>query len=235
MVPAMICFRLLEAPMLAKPVLVSPILGSPVLASAVALRLVAAVALCGFATAAQADDTPPPAKLPTFAMNPEAPWTAAGTPSTSPWAGFYVGSEVFAGSGKGLKGVVGGSAYAGYNREFDNNLVIGIEGSTGFAGASFKHGPFLGYDYAATNVKLGYDMGRLMPFVTAGFAFAKPTTSSGYGGATDSINSLFSSNSGNIRGAGMVGAGFEYAITNNLSVGLAVSASVNRGAPAIAP
>ncbi|SEE10398.1 outer membrane immunogenic protein [Rhizobiales bacterium GAS188] len=197
------------------------------------LAVLAVLVLCGLGVAAQADDTPP-AKLPTFALNPQAPWTAAGTPSTSPWSGLYVGSEVFAASIKGRKGLVGGSAYAGYNREFDNNLVIGIQGSTGFAASSFKRGPFVGYDYAATNVKLGYDMGRLMPFVTAGFAFAKPTTGSGFTGASDSINDLFGSSSG-FRGAGMVGAGFNYAITNNTSVGLAVSAGMGRGGPLLVP
>lgn len=206
-----------------------------------ALPAIGVVALCGLGLPARADDTPaaPPTattpKLPSFAMNPQAPWTAAGEPATSPWTGFYVGSEVFAASVKGKKGLAGGSAFVGYNREFENNLVLGIEGSAGFAANSFKHGPYVGYDFAATNMKLGYDMGRLLPFVTAGFAFAKPT-SSRFSGAGDSLNDLFNSSS-NIRGAGMVGAGFDYMVTDKLTVGVAVSAGVNRlgTGPLIAP
>jgi opacity protein-like surface antigen len=211
-------FRSLEARMAAKPV-------------------IAIAMFCGLCLSARADDAAPTPsdataspKLPTFALNPQP--LPSSSQSPSPWTGFYVGSEVFAISGKGVKGAVGGGAYAGYNREFDNNLVLGVEASTGFTPSSFRHGPFVGYDFAATNVKLGYDMGRLMPFVTAGFAFAKPDTrSGGFQGASDSVNDLFGSPS-NLRVLGTVGAGFDYQLTHNLSVGLAVSAGTGHGPPA---
>jgi opacity protein-like surface antigen len=209
--------RLLEARMAGKPVL-------------------AFAMLCGLCLAAKADDATPPPKLPSFALEPQPLSPSPQSPSPSPWTGFYAGSEVFAISGKGVKHGAGGAAFAGYNREFDNNLVIGVEASTGFAPSTFRHGPYTGYEFAATNVKLGYDMGRLMPFVTAGFAFAKPDIRSGGGylSATESANDLFGSPS-NLRVLGNVGAGFDYQVTNNLSVGVAVSAGTGHGPIVPAP
>ncbi|MBV8183448.1 MAG: outer membrane beta-barrel protein [Hyphomicrobiales bacterium] len=196
----------------------------------------AVAVLCGACLPANADDATqaPPLQLPAFAQQPQA--GAPNPQSASPWTGFYAGSEVFAFSGKGVKHGAGGAAFFGYNCEFDNNLVIGIEASTGFAPSVFKHGPYSGYEFAATNVKLGYDMGRLLPYVTAGFAFAKPDVRSGYLSATDSVNDLFGSPS-NVKVLGSVGAGFDYQVTNNLAVGVAVSAGTNRGPilPSIAP
>jgi opacity protein-like surface antigen len=186
-----------------------------------ALAVLAVAVLCGPGFAARADDLPA-AKLPTLALDPQ-------PLSPSPWRGFYAGSELFAVSGKGTKGLVGGGAFVGYNHEFDNKLVIGIQASTGLTTGSYRS-RFVGYDFAATNVKLGYDMGRLMPFLTAGVALAKPNIRGGpgYAGAGDSLNDLFNSRS-DVRAFGTVGAGFDYAITNNLSVGLAVSAGTGRG------
>ncbi|MBV9113458.1 MAG: outer membrane beta-barrel protein [Hyphomicrobiales bacterium] len=197
--------------------------------------LLAFAMIFGFCLPAKADDaTPPTPKLPTFAL--EQPPGSANAQSASPWTGFYAGSEVFAFSGKGVKHGAGGAAFVGYNREFDNNFVLGIEASTGYAPSLFRHGPYSGYEFAATNVKLGYDMGRLLPFVTAGFAFAKPDIRSGYLSATDTANDLFGSPS-NLKVLGSVGAGFDYQVTNNLAVGVAVSAGTNRGPllPALAP
>jgi opacity protein-like surface antigen len=191
-------------------------------------RPILALALaCGLGVDARADDLPA-AKLPTLALNPQ-------PLSASPWSGFYAGSELFAGAGKGTKGLVGGSAFVGYNREFDNNLVLGIQASTGLTTGSYRS-RFVGYDFAATSVKLGYDMGRWMPFLTAGVALAKPNIRGGpgYAGASDSLNDLFNSRT-DARVFGTVGAGFNYAITNNLSVGLAVSAGTAPAHGLVAP
>jgi outer membrane immunogenic protein len=184
-----------------------------------------AFALCGLVAPALADEpVPVTPKLPTFVLEqPPVPST------TSPWSGFHIGTEVFAFSGKGVKGGVGGGLVAGYNHALPNDFVIGIDVSTGYAPFPFRYGPYKGFDYAATNVKLGYDMGRLMPFVTTGFVVAKPnTTSGGYLGATESANDLFNSSS-RLQGAANVGAGFDYAVTDKLHMGLAVSVGASRG------
>jgi outer membrane immunogenic protein len=181
------------------------------------------LALCGVGTPALADEPVAP-KLPSFVLEqPPAPTT------TSPWSGFHIGTEVFAFSGKGVKGGVGGGLVGGYSKELPNNFVIGIDFATGYAPFAFRNGPYKGFDYAATTAKVGYDMGRLMPFVTAGFVVAKPNiTSGGYLGVTESANDLFNSSS-HLQGAATVGAGFDYAVTDKLHMGLAVSVGAGRG------
>jgi outer membrane immunogenic protein len=174
--------------------------------------------LAALCASAKADEASAPT-LPSLALNPEA---------SSPWTGLYVGSEVTATFAKGSKPGFGGAAYAGYNHEFSNNLVLGVQGATGYAPSLFGHGR--GFDFAETSVKAGYDMGRFMPYVTASVVLAKPNTFGvpAYTGAADSMNSLFSSG-GDLRAFGTVGAGFDYAINNNLSVGMEVRAGTGNG------
>jgi opacity protein-like surface antigen len=184
----------------------------------------AALMLCGSGLAAHADEAAGP-RLPSLALDPQPAPTSA-----SPWSGFHIGSEVFAFSGKGVKGGVGGGLVAGYDHEFSNNFVIGIDAATGYAPFPFRHGPFKGYDYAATSVKIGYDMGRFMPFVTTGVVLARPNTGAGggYVSATESASDLFNSSS-RLQGAATVGAGFDYAVTDKLHMGLAISVGTGRG------
>jgi outer membrane immunogenic protein len=165
-------------------------------------------------TAAPAQ-TPAPT-LPSLALNPEAP---------SPWAGFYFGSEVEAAFAKGSKPGFGGAAFAGYNRELPNNLVIGVQGTAGYAPYLFAGGPAHGFNFAEASAKVGYDMGRFMPYITAGIVFAKSNAFGvpAYTGAADSMNALFAQG-GALQAAGVVGAGFDYAVTDKLSVGVEVRA-----------
>jgi opacity protein-like surface antigen len=192
--------------------------------------LVAFPLLCGITFAVRAQDQGT-VNIPTLAMDPlSLSPPSFGLPPTSPWSGFYVGSEISALSRKGAKGLVGGSGFLGYNNEFNNKVVLGIETSGGFMPTLLSHGRAPGFDFAATTVKLGYDMGRLMPFVTAGVSLAKPQVDRGLGfvNASESVNNLFSSPS-HVTTFGTIGAGFDYALTNNLSVGLAVSANKGGG------
>ncbi len=169
--------------------------------------------------------------LPTLALNPPAP-PAIGPQAPSIWNGLYVGSEVFAVSGGGAKGRVGGAGLAGYSHELANNFVVGIDSEAGYAPAFFAHGPFKGYDFGAANVRLGYDMGRLMPYVTTGVVLAKPTLRNGSFDAADSVNDLFTPTA-NLKAAGDVGVGVDYAITPHLMVN--VGATVGRGPAAFGP
>ncbi len=179
----------------------------------------AAFGLLWTAAEAGAQTTVQPASapsLPSLALNPEAP---------SPWAGFYVGSEVEAAFAKGSKPGFGGAAFAGYNRELPNNLVIGVQGSAGYAPYLFASGPSHGFNFAEASAKVGYDMGRFMPYVTAGIVLAR---SNAFGvpahtGAADSMNALFAPG-GALQAAGVVGAGFDYAVTDKLTVGVEVRA-----------
>lgn len=183
-----------------------------------------------FASAACAADAV--TSLPLLALEPPPAPTSALT-SPSPWSGFYVGSEVFAisGSGKGMKGGVGGAADFGYNHEFSNNVVIGVEGAVGYMPSLVRYSRYTGFDIGTTNIKIGYDMGRVMPYVTTGVLLAKPHSSLGAGftGAGDAVNGLFSGPA-DVRAAGTIGAGVDYAITDKLTVGVGVSMTKSPGA-----
>ena len=185
-----------------------------------------AASLMGLSCAAAAGIDEP--ALPSFAL-------AAPPTAPSPWTGLYVGSELFAvGGGKNVRGGFGGGGYIGYDREFDNNWVLGVEGSAGYTPSFLKQSPFRGYNYAEAAVRVGYDLGRVMPFVTLGAGGLRPNgrTFDGYSGTANSITDLFNSD-GDLRGYGTVGAGFAYKLTANTTVELAVQAY--RGKAALVP
>jgi opacity protein-like surface antigen len=187
------------------------------------------ILVCAFAalnTAALADDAAPSApapSLPSLAIDPQAP-------PPSIWHGLYVGSEVSFSAAKHAKGNFGGGAFIGYDRHLDNNLVLGLRASTGFEPFSIAHSPFRGYDYAEASAKLGYEMGRLTPYLTAGIALAKPNglPGAGYLSPTDSANDVFNGGA-NLSASGVFGAGFDYALTSNTTVGLAAVVGTGRG------
>lgn len=181
----------------------------------------AAFGLLVVAGTARAETPPSTLTLPTLALDP--------SPQPSTWTGLYVGSEIEAVSRKGSKGLVGGGVYAGYDRQFANHIVLGVQGSTGFAPGWSSRSTFKGFDYAAAEVKVGYDMGRVLPFVTAGVALAKPHFGPGVGYlGTESFNTLING-SNDVQALTRVGAGVDIAVTNNLTVGVAVSMANGRG------
>jgi opacity protein-like surface antigen len=187
-------------------------------------RVLALVALCGLSLPAQADDVFAPA-LPIFASGPQLePQT------TNPWSGLFVGGEMFGVSRNGAKGHVGGDGFAGYNHEFDNNLVVGVQVSAGYAPSLLARCPTNGYGFAITDVKIGYDMGRFLPYVTAGVGLAKANSGPGAGipNAGDSLNNLFTASSGP-KALTTVGAGIDYAVTDRLTFGVAVSTVQGHG------
>jgi outer membrane immunogenic protein len=175
-------------------------------------RFAFALAALGLAGPALAAELPTQSSLPSLAADP-------GTQAPD-WKGFYVGTGVSVVSFKGEKGAVGGDVFAGYDRTFDNNLVLGVRFSTGYNPWLFPGGLYHGFDFAATSVKLGYEMGRLTPYVVTGVALARPTNfGGGLADPNNSINGLFAG-PGALQAAGTAGVGFDYAITNNVHVGL---------------
>jgi opacity protein-like surface antigen len=153
----------------------------------------------------------------------------------NPWTGLTVGSEVFAisGFGHGSHGGFGGGGYLGYNREFDNNVVVGIQASAGYLPGLWNHGPSGynsgGYNYGMANMSVGYDMGRFMPYVTVGVGVANATNNNwGLSNGLDSVNNLFNRSSQSTT-LTTVGAGFNYAVTDHLTVGVQVNTVQARG------
>jgi opacity protein-like surface antigen len=89
------------------------------------------------------------------------------------------------------------------------------------------------------NMSVGYDMGRFMPYITAGVGTARATNFATPSSGFDSLNNMFSrSSSSQSTTITTVGAGFNYAVTNNLHVGFEVNAVQQRNngfGPAIVP
>ncbi len=185
--------------------------------------LLSLVALSALAAPALAADLP---SLPTLAQN------AAPTIS-DPWQGFYVGTGVSASFAKGLKSAWGGEGFAGYDKTFSNGIVLGVQVDAGYNPWLTPRGAARGFDFAETDVRLGYQMGKLTPFVMTGVALGKETPfATGPQGGAAAVNGLFAA-PGELRAAGVVGAGVDYQITDKLKVG--VAAYVSNGGGAFAP
>jgi outer membrane immunogenic protein len=190
---------------------------------------------------------------------------AADLPSSPPpvpyvpgftWTGLYLGANVgfggdrfvypftaaavgggaaFAGSVSITSSGVIGGGQVGYNWEFPNNFLLGVE--TDFDGAAIRGkvtanvggtigGPFgAGAEVGSTinyigtvRARLGYAWDRFLVYGTGGFAYGQVNSSASVGvGAGGGGGAIFASqNSGRV-GWG-AGGGFEYAITKNLIV-----------------
>src|ERR1700738_3734343 len=109
------------------------------------------------------------------------------------WTGFYLGGHVGYGGGSlgpgtnplpeqgvffphSVTGLIGGYQ-AGYNRQFSNHVVLGIEADASFTspldGPAVTPAPFsTTLDYVGTvRGRIGYAFGTLLPYVTGGFAW----------------------------------------------------------------
>ena len=119
---------------------------------------------------------------------------------------------------------------AGYNEEFSNGIVAGVEldGSlSNISGANEVHGDTASarfatrqLNFATLRLRGGYALGRFLPYVTAGmtlataqtsFAVTAPPSFTVSGGST-------ATRSGIIPHVGVIGMGVEYALTGELSV-----------------
>ncbi|WP_294536368.1 outer membrane beta-barrel protein [uncultured Rhodoblastus sp.] len=148
----------------------------------------------------------------------------------NPWTGLVMGAQTFAvsGMGRGTHGGFGGGGYLGYNREFDNNIVVGVSASAGYLPGLYSYGPRR-YNYGMANVNVGYDMGRFMPYVTFGVGLANATNSLNRSpGGFDSLDNLFNRGAQSIT-LTTIGAGFNYAVTDHLAVGVQVNAVQQHG------
>lgn len=176
-------------------------------------RPICLIALLGFTalTPAAAADLP---SLPSLAADPQlAPPSA--------WKGFYVGSGLSASFAKGSKGAFGGDLFAGYDHTFDNGVVLGVKFDTGYNPWLSGPGKYRGFDFAETDVKLGYEMGKLTPYVMTGVALARGTAfGAALPDAAASLNGVLGG-PGGLQAVGVAGVGVDYAITNNVHVGVA--------------
>jgi len=176
-----------------------------------------AALMASAATAALAAD------LPTHKA-PMAPAPAYAPPFT--WGGLYVGinggyafgdaSNTFFANPNG--GVVGGTL--GYNYQM-SQFVFGVEGDFDYAftrqSNNFAVGGVTGANTFKVNwitterLRLGYAVDRALFYVTGGYAGVDTHAT-----VADSLGNNFAQN--NWRSGGALGAGIEYAFTNNISV-----------------
>jgi opacity protein-like surface antigen len=178
--------------------------------------LLAIYAIAGLSSPAFADDS---LTIPAAPIDPH--------PEPSIWNGLYVGSGVTAAAAKGQKGQFGGDVFAGYDKTFSNNLVLGLKFDTGYAPFLTSSGRFHGFDYAMGEAKIGYDFGRVTPYLYAGGGLAHATAfNSALPDANQTLNGLFYG-PGGTRAVTTLGAGVDYRITNNVTIG--VSAGVVNG------
>lgn len=98
------------------------------------------------------------------------------------WTGFYIGGNAGYGwgSGEGLAGTLGvspegwfGGGQAGYNYQFSNNVVAGIEADIqgGDIGADAGGLASTLNTFGTVRGRLGFAVDRLMPYVTGGLAW----------------------------------------------------------------
>ncbi|MFG1283846.1 outer membrane protein [Xanthobacter autotrophicus] len=155
---------------------------------------------------------------------------------TFSWTGFYIGGNVgwgwadntydvtpfgsvvsYSYSPGTSNGFIGGFQ-VGYNYQFANNVVVGVEADMDWSdiGSStlVAGGPLTGgeisqnVDYFGTiRARLGYGIDRFLPYITGGAAWAKSNFSDFYGSSYN-----------NTKWGWTAGAGVEYAITNNWTV-----------------
>ncbi|WP_376709166.1 outer membrane protein [Pseudochrobactrum lubricantis] len=178
--------------------------------------------------------------------------------TTFNWSGAYIGAHAGYGWGKTrdvdhpkpadspekkLKGGLGG-LQAGYNWQFDNNIVLGAEADVTFGAikknwdgtAINKDSPYYTRDKIGTHgtvrARLGYAADRFLPYVTGGLAWAdvkhtlgcydRSATLSGTGYACTTGSSgnkpAFNTEKSKTSVGYTVGAGLEYAVTDNWTV-----------------
>ena len=179
------------------------------LASVAALGLVAA----GAASAADLPSRKGPVAAPVY------------MPPAFTWTGFYVGANAGYGWGNvnangfavtntgDLDGFVGGGQ-VGYNYQM-GQFVLGLEADLQAADLSTGTNAFgdrVKTDYFGTvRARVGVAFDRFLPYITGGWA---------YGNVKTSIPGLGFSSDRSHTGGYAVGAGLEYAVTNNIIAGV---------------
>ena len=181
----------------------------------------AALAILAVAPAAFAADLPgrrqAPAPLPYLAPAPAFTWT-----------GFYAGVNggygfgEFTKRGKTFLGKADGGLFgvtAGYNQQY-NQFVAGVEGDLDYSSLSNTKTPFAGVatrsrlsTLTTVRGRLGFAADRALVFVTGGYAGGQVKAS-----IVDTRPGGIAGSNSSFRSGYALGAGIEYAFTNNISV-----------------
>lgn len=168
---------------------------------------------------------------PSFAADPAMPMEE---PPVFTWTGAYVGVQAGYGWGDAEISAAGGTVvspndpdgflggvYVGYNYQFANNVVLGIDADFALTGADGSGAVFQGGAVVpgqststdlnwegAARIRLGYAIDRWLPYIAGGVAIADLDHSVTIGAVT--------TNYGDTYVGYTLGAGVEYAFTDNL-------------------
>lgn len=124
----------------------------------------------------------------------------------------------------GFETVKGGAD--GYSYRIGKKYLFGFESATGFSAGADIGALAAGFDVSRSSMKFGYDMGAFKPFVTASFANVKgPAFGANLFAGPPGVSNPFAPTAS----ATTVGAGFDYAITDNLHFGMSLSATQTSG------
>lgn len=167
------------------------------------------------------------------------------------WSGAYVGLHMGYGKGKTKspdpdfqtlkpKGMMGG-IHAGYNYQFENDVVVGIEGQLSLSkidknaidsqvgGSEYSSYYYSGKlkNMVSLNGKVGYAIDNFLPYITAGLTYGKADYNLGcdlqYGmshpSRTCGGDSHTSASASKSSLGFNIGIGTEYRLTENLSLG----------------
>lgn len=185
--------------------------------------LLTGLGLAAVAGSAQAQ-TLSSASLPSFAQGS----TGFAQPSLAPIGGVFAYASPMPGQ------IFGAGQTVGFSQKLNKDLFVSVQAGSGYAstfgGAGF--GPWAsgaaGFDFSSTSVKLGYDGGRLRPYVSAGFLSATPVAGYGLSGPDRSLSAALNQPA-TARTVTSIGAGFDYAVTGNLSFSAGVSVQSSNG------
>lgn len=175
------------------------------------LSLVAAGALAlGAAPAIAADLTYEPAPAPMTAT-PGFTWTGPylGAILGYGWGNFNIDNGITSSSPKADGAKLG--AYAGYNFDVGNNIVLGVEADVNWDNLSggYGLGGSVNQDWDSTaRVRAGYSFGRVLAYGTGGAAVTGASVDSGL------------VDSGNTHWGWTLGAGVEAAVTDHVTARL---------------
>ena len=194
-----------------------------------AIALAIALGLAGTAHAADLAPAPLPAPEP----EPIFTWTGRyiGVHGGYAW-GDFKSEPTDAYGGQKPDGFFGG-AQAGYNYQFSNNIVLGIEADASFGDQKDDISVLLGdspdaqfaLDYTTkidafgtVRARAGYAVDRFLPYVTGGLAWANTELGFHQVVTADGVVAIDNSASDKQTSTGWtVGAGLEYAVTNNIT------------------
>jgi outer membrane immunogenic protein len=127
-----------------------------------------------------------------------------------------------------VSGMTGQGANAATYR-IGKDLLLGVSQTSGSPALSSLAGAPAGFDFSSTSVKLGFDMGRLTPFVTTTLSSFKASALPGLSSGFNTTGDLMAGQAA--RTGVSAGAGFNFAVSDSLHLSVGASVGTGRTTP----